>query len=376
MSDVIKQPRKIDWVNTLYLVLSPLLLAILLPVYFIRDGIQLPMWVAFGIFMFLTSITITGGYHRLFAHKSYEAGRGLRLFYLIFGPGMLQGSVMKWATDHRRHHRFVDTEADPYNIKQGFWWAHIGWVFFQEEEPYKGVFAQDLAKDPLISWQHRNQGWLTVVMGFGFPALVGWALGSALGGFVILSLLRLVVTNHSTFFVNSLCHTWGKQPYTEQNSARDSFVMALLAHGEGYHNFHHCFQSDYRNGVRWYHWDPTKWFLRLMAWCRLVYGLKATPRETILLARMRMDEQILAKKGFPEERVEWLKGQLLAAQEKTRTLYAEYRQAKRDFQASSRRKLSEIKLDIKRSRREFRNNWALWLAYKKYGLRVAMNPSR
>lgn len=100
--------------------------------------------------------------------------------------------------------------------------------------------------------------------------------------------MRIVVAHHITFFINSIAHKWGSQPYTDENTARDNAFFAFLTHGEGYHNYHHIFQNDYRNGIRWFHWDPTKWFIKACSWVGLTSNLKVVPDFKIQRARVNM----------------------------------------------------------------------------------------
>jgi stearoyl-CoA desaturase (delta-9 desaturase) len=139
-------------------------------------------------------------------------------------------------------------------------------------------------------------------MNFGLPVLLGWLSGDILGTFLLAGVLRLVVSHHFTFLINSLAHIWGTQPYTEDNTARDNGVVALLTYGEGYHNFHHMFAHDYRNGVRWWHWDPSKWFIYAAHCSGLASNLKRVPEFKIRRARleaqfMRAEQQLARHSG-------------------------------------------------------------------------------
>ncbi len=292
--------KRIKWVNTFFLILSPIAALVLLPLDVYLHGWDWRL-IAFCIFLYLaSSVSITGGYHRLFAHRSYDSKPIVKLFYLLFGAAAVQGSALKWCSDHRRHHKAVDTEDDPYNIKKGFFFAHMGWVFLKEDPKYYGTYYNDLSKDPMIQWQDRNITLLTVLMGFGLPTLVGWMCGNPLGGLALGGFVRVVFIHHSTFFINSLCHMVGTRPYSDKVSARDSFIMSFLAYGEGYHNFHHHFASDYRNGIHWYDWDPTKWVVRGLSYVGWTYKLKKTSPDTILRAKMQLDEKQLLAKGVPQ----------------------------------------------------------------------------
>ena len=317
---------RLDWVSTIFFILTPLLGLGLLPVLIHREGWHWTYLIPLISLWAITSFSITGGYHRFLSHRSYDAANWVKFLYLIFGAASFQGSALKWCSDHRQHHRFVDTEKDPYNIKQGFWYAHIGWIFLKPEQPT--VWAPDLMKDPMIMWQHKYYMPIATITCAGFPLLMGWSLGSVFGGLVFGGFLRLFVTHHCTFFINSLCHTLGKQPYSDVHSARDSFVMALLTYGEGYHNFHHEFQADYRNGVRWYQWDPTKWSIGILAAMGSAQKLKRVTPEIILRARLIQDEKKLTNYGLSGERLLALKAKVEIAQAQFKNIRQEYMNSK------------------------------------------------
>lgn len=244
------------------------------------------------VWLTLTGVSITGGYHRLFAHPTYQASRVVRGFYLLFGSAAVQNSALKWAADHRTHHQNTDQDADPYNIKKGFWWAHIGWVLHKEMAPRDLAAVRDLQADPLVRLQHRYYAPIALVMGGLVPAALGLLWGDVLGALLVAGFLRLVVLWHATFSINSVAHLIGKQPYSLKTSARDSFWTALISLGEGYHNFHHRFQSDYRNGVRWYHFDPTKWWIWSLSKVGLTRSLKRVPARSILRARQSVSAEL------------------------------------------------------------------------------------
>lgn len=280
--------QEIDWVNTLFLTLTPVLAVVFSWMYFSNNGIELSQILLAIVFYFATGISITAGYHRLISHKAYKANNIVKFLYLVFGAATFQNSALKWCSDHRIHHRHVDNELDPYNINRGFFYAHIGWIFFKEQNTETAHYPKDLLNDKLVMWQHRNYIWLAVVAGFVLPTVIGHLLGSALGGFALAGVLRIVVVHHCTFFINSLCHIVGTRPYTDTNTARDSYIMAIFSYGEGYHNYHHYFPSDYRNGIRWYHFDPTKWLIKSLSFMGLVRDLKKVPEKLISQARIEM----------------------------------------------------------------------------------------
>jgi len=251
----------------------------LIPWYGIVHGYHAAAWIAFALLLIANGMAITCGYHRLFSHATYEAHPLLKVAYLLFGAMALQNSVLIWGAGHRVHHRHIDEpERDPYCARNGFWFSHIGWMLrdYPSGEPDFAV-VRDLERDPLVSWQHRHYLAIALAMNIGLPLLLGWLCGQVVGMFLLAGVLRLVVSHHTTFCINSLAHMWGTQPYTDQNTARDNGLVSLLTYGEGYHNFHHQFAHDYRNGVRWWQWDPSKWFINAMRWAGLAYNLKRIP---------------------------------------------------------------------------------------------------
>jgi len=243
----------------------PLAALVLVPLWGVYHGYDTFQWLWALAFLYLNGMSITGGYHRLWAHKSYEAHPALKWFYAFWGAGALQNSILIWASDHRRHHRHVDDDRlDPYSAGRGLWFSHMGWMLrkYKSNTPDFSN-AKDLQRDPIVMWQDKHYVALTTFMNLGLPLLLGIWHGEIIGTVLLVGLLRLVVNHQVTFFINSLAHFWGSRPYTEANSARDNGFLAFLTYGEGYHNYHHIFQSDYRNGIRWWQWDPTKWLIAL-----------------------------------------------------------------------------------------------------------------
>ncbi|HEV7787302.1 MAG TPA: acyl-CoA desaturase, partial [Thermoanaerobaculia bacterium] len=144
----------INWLNLIFLVGTFLAALITTPWYLVKVGLGWPEALTFFCIWLFVGLSVTAGYHRLFAHKTYQAAWPVRLFLLIFGAGALENSVLSWAADHRVHHSHVDEERDPYNIQKGFWWAHIGWIFFENESPNPSV-VRDLREDKLVVWQNK-----------------------------------------------------------------------------------------------------------------------------------------------------------------------------------------------------------------------------
>jgi stearoyl-CoA desaturase (delta-9 desaturase) len=278
-------PRRVQWGNVAFLVSTLLVALIGTPWYLAARGLGWPEALTFAGLWLAVGLSVTGGYHRLFAHRTYQAAWPVRLLFLVFGSAALENSVLNWTADHRVHHSNVDHERDPYNIQKGFWWAHMGWIFFENEAPSQTV-VRDLLEDPLVRWQARWYIPLGLGVAFGIPLIVGLATGRVLGCLLIGGVLRVVASHHGTFFINSLCHMVGRQPYSRDHSARDSGVMAVLAFGEGYHNFHHSFPFDYRNGIRRWHFDPAKWTIYGLSLVGLAHNLRRASDAVILKARI------------------------------------------------------------------------------------------
>lgn len=266
-------------INVAIFVALPLIALFLVPAWGIYRGFDTFQWLWALAFLYLNGLSITGGYHRLWAHKAYEAGPLMKSMFALWGAGALQNSILVWASDHRRHHRYVDDkQLDPYCAGRGLWFSHMGWMLREYRDKSEDFSnAADLQRDPIVMWQHRHYVALTIFMNLGLPILLGIWHGDIIGTVLLVGLLRLIVNHHVTFFINSLAHFWGSRPYTETNSARDNGFLAFLTYGEGYHNFHHIFQTDYRNGIRWWQWDPTKWMISLCSQLGLARNLNRVP---------------------------------------------------------------------------------------------------
>ena len=286
-----KEHAPVNWPVTAVLGLTFLAAVTVVPWYGFTHGYNGWAWLFFWIFTVFNGIAIGSGYHRLWSHRTYDAHPALKWFLAVMGGMALQNSIIIWSARHRVHHRDVDdNDKDPYSIGRGFWFAHIGWML--KDYPSGDVdysIVRDLEKDPVAAWQHRWYWSLVLATNVALPLFLGWLTGDMLGMFLLAGVLRLVLSHHVTFFINSLAHIWGRQPYTDENSARDQHFLALITYGEGYHNYHHLFQSDYRCGIRWWHLDINKWFISTCALFGLVRNRKRAPAFKVLRARVNMD---------------------------------------------------------------------------------------
>jgi stearoyl-CoA desaturase (Delta-9 desaturase) len=222
-------------------------------------------WAMGGILYLISGLGITVGYHRMISHRSFRCPDWVKVVLLVAGGLALENSALKWGANHARHHARVDQKEDPYNATRGFWYSHCGW--FLTKSPYRTErYALWLREDCVVMWQHR---WYVslVLSGLALPFLVGYAYDgwiSGVGCFLLAGVGRVFLVLNSMFCINSICHLWGSQPCSQSNSSRDSWWVSLITLGEGYHNYHHAFPRDYRNGRLWYNVDPSKW---------LIYGL-------------------------------------------------------------------------------------------------------
>lgn len=290
--------RPLDPVNIVFLLSTPLIALFGIFFYTRAFGFHwgdVALWL---VLHFLTSMCVTAGYHRYYSHRTFQCSKSVQLYFLVFGAAAVENSLLKWASDHRYHHRFVDTDEDPYNILKGGLYAHMGWIFYKDtrDQVRRWENATDLMKDPLVMWQSKYYLPLVVGVTFLLPTVIGMLYGRPLGGLLWGGFLRAVVVQHTTFFVNSWAHLWGSKPYSLTDTARDSAILAPLTLGEGYHNFHHKFQADYRNGLRWWQFDPTKWFILALEKAGLAWGLKRTPEPLILKAKMEVEKQLVAER--------------------------------------------------------------------------------
>ena len=282
--------RKNNWVNIIFFAVTTLVGLIGAPLYIYKYGVTVSEMALFVFFVVITPLSITVGYHRLFAHATYKTNAAIRFLLLFFGAAAFEQSALLWSSQHKDHHCYVDTDLDPYSIKKGFFYAHMGWMlFWKHETDYDNV--KGLARDPLIRHQHRNYKLWAILAGIVTPLFLGALTGHLLGALLLSVCLRLTVVYHLTFFINSICHMFGRSTYDIYATAKDNWLIAFLTFGEGYHNFHHRFAGDYRNGVRWYQWDPSKWIITVLGKTGLAWDLRRVSNFRILAARLAGDNR-------------------------------------------------------------------------------------
>jgi stearoyl-CoA desaturase (delta-9 desaturase) len=364
---------RIEWVTSAFLIGTAFLSLTVVP-WFLWTQFNLPADAAnkvhgwgfvcalFVFYYYATGFGITLGYHRLFSHISFKAKWPVKLFVLLFGAASFENSAHDWCADHRVHHKHVDEDEDPYDISKGFFYAHIGWLLFRLKPPVTITNVKDLEADPLVMWQHRYVQWIGAFVGFVVPAALGYGYAAlmgyanpgmtALAAFLIAGLLRTVVVQQGTFCINSLCHMIGRQPYSTDHSARDSGLVALLTFGEGYHNYHHEFQHDYRNGVKGWQFDPTKWIIWTLSKVGLTEDLRRVPDSRIMAAELKEKSRTLGRDidslaARLDERSRELKAKTIAAAHELATELARRAEALKESAATKAEVAQETMAELR-----------------------------
>ena len=223
---------------------------------------------------------ITAGFHRYFAHRAYKTSRAMQFVLAVGGSTACQKGVLWWAAHHRAHHRYSDTELDIHSPRRGFWWSHVGWILGRKYQATDWAKIRDFAKYPELVWLNR------------YHLVPGIALGSAcylLGGWrgLWMFFLSTVLLYHGTFSINSLMHLWGRQRYVTHDTSRNSFLLAVITMGEGWHNNHHYYQSTANQGFFWWELDVSYYILEVLSWLGLVWGLRKPPPRVLAASRTR-----------------------------------------------------------------------------------------
>ena len=269
-----------NWVPALFLIIYQTILLAALPFYFYYAEVSISMMIITFVLLYATGLSITGGYHRLYSHRTFKTHGLIEWILMFFGSMAGQGSALRWCYDHRLHHAFVDTDEDPYSIKKGFWYAHFLWIL-QKPKTIDPKVVPDLMNNPLLVFQHRFYGILFIGSNLLVFLTLGWLMNDFLGALVMAVGVRLFLLHHFTWFINSLAHTRGDKPFSQEHSAVNNYVISLLTFGEGYHNYHHTYANDYRNGIYWYQFDPTKWLIWILSKMGLVQNLRTVDHLTI-----------------------------------------------------------------------------------------------
>jgi stearoyl-CoA desaturase (delta-9 desaturase) len=226
--------------------------------------------IVFGIVYVLTGLGITVGFHRHLTHRAFKTRKPVRVALAILGSAAVEGPVISWVADHRKHHTFTDEPGDPHSphvghggglrgALRGLAHAHLGWLYDHSQRALKTRYAPDLMNDPMIRFVDRTFG-LWVLAGLAVPFGLGWAIGgslhSALTGLLWGGLVRMFLLHHVTYSINSLCHYFGRRDYDTDDESRNLAWLAPLSFGESWHNNHHAFPTSARHGHRLWQFDP------------------------------------------------------------------------------------------------------------------------
>ncbi len=349
------------WINILFFLFTAGVTLIAGPYWIAHHGLS-PFIAGLTFFYAVaTGMSITAGYHRCFSHATFKAHPIVQFFFLFFGAAAFEQSALYWSSQHRDHHRYVDTDLDPYSIKKGFFYAHIGWLLFWEHTIHFDN-VKDLQKNAMVMNQSKYYLIWALTAGVALPVAAGWLHGEAAAAFIFAVCARLFIVHHSTFCINSICHMFGKATYDIYSSAKDHWFIAFLTNGEGYHNFHHRFPGDYRNGVRWYQWDPSKWLIAFLSSLRLAYDLKTVSKFRILEARIKAERQRVCDWALNSRKISPIEKFFEEAEFRYQILYKrliDWEQSAREYRgevtALAARKMDEARQCFKREQAVWRS---------------------
>ncbi|KAG5509707.1 hypothetical protein GH5_05569 [Leishmania sp. Ghana 2012 LV757] len=273
-----------NWIGIYIIGVPPLFVLLGLS---LRVPLSLPLlqWLVF--FSVVTGMVgVTTGYHRLFSHGAFTGGQAMQWMCAFIGAGAFQGSIKWWARNHRVHHKYTDTPKDPYDARRGFFFSHFGWFIMRMDYDLLGnADVSDLKDSLLVEFQRKYFAVIATITGILIPLMVaGATTGEWAGAFFWVVWLKIFIVHQFSFFINSLAHTdlfGATRPYSDDMTPHDSIIFAIVNLGEGYHNFHHQFPKDYRNGHKWHHIDVTKWYIFICSFLGFCDNLQRVPRAVI-----------------------------------------------------------------------------------------------
>lgn len=240
----------------------------------IFTGVQASdLWLCLGLYA-MRMFGVTAGYHRYFAHKSFKTGRIFQFILAFLAQTSAQRGILWWASHHRQHHRFSDTDGDVHSpARTSFWYAHFGWVIDQKNHAtnYDGI--ADFAKYPELVWLERNPYVPPILLAVIVWIFAGWS------GLIVGYVWSLIACYHATFCINSLAHVHGRQRFVTGDHSRNNWMLAIVTMGEGWHNNHHAFPNAARQGFKWWELDLTFIILRALSWIGVVRDLRHPPKE-------------------------------------------------------------------------------------------------
>ncbi|WP_425616221.1 acyl-CoA desaturase [Anatilimnocola sp. NA78] len=248
----------------------------------------------------LTGMGITIGFHRLLTHRSFDTYRWVRATWMLIGALSVEGSPLVWCAVHRRHHQYSDQQGDPHSphlagegwlgFWRGLWHSHSGWLFTGIwSHPEMQRYIPDLLADPLLVKLDKLY-FVWILLSFIIPTAIAWAVTGTLEG-AVLGLLwggfvRVFLTHHVTWSINSICHVMGQREYVSGDHSRNNWVCGILSFGEGWHNNHHAFPTSARHGLRWWQFDTSWLVIRAMQACGLAWNIKLPSSQALSEKRL------------------------------------------------------------------------------------------
>ena len=287
------EPDRVDWVRCIpFIVLHAGCFAVLWV-----GASPFAVWTAVALY-FVRMFAVTGIYHRYFSHKTYSTSRFGQFMLALWGSTTVQRGPLWWAFHHRHHHQHSDEAEDAHSPHvHGFWWSHIGWITSRRNFPTDYSKVKDLAKYPELVWLNRFDTVVPALFAlaiFGAGALLErFAPGLGTNGWQLLVWGFFISTTalfHGTSCINSMAHLMGRRRFATGDDSRNSWILAFITLGEGWHNNHHRYQSATRNGFYWWEIDITYYGLKLLSWTRFIWGLKPVP-QSIMEEAARADHQ-------------------------------------------------------------------------------------
>jgi stearoyl-CoA desaturase (delta-9 desaturase) len=263
----------------LLVVLIPLLATVLALRLLWQHVVHTPDLILLAVMYALVAVGVTVGYHRMLTHRSFRAHPVVKLLLLILGSMAFEGPAIQWAATHTKHHARADREGDPHSPVDGFFHAHRGWIF-RDGDADPRVYCRHLLNDRIVTFVSKTF-LLWAILSLAIPFGIGWLVGGwalALTGVLWGGLVRMFLTHHVTWSVNSVCHTFGRREFETTDRSRNEWIVGLLAFGEGWHNNHHAFPRSAFHGLHWWQLDVSSyliWTLERLGLARGVYRVPA-----------------------------------------------------------------------------------------------------
>ena len=263
---------------------------------FLAPFAKWPTWIFLFIASVISAFGVTAGAHRLWAHKSYKARLPIKILLMLLDCLAFQNDILEWCRDHRLHHKYSETNADPHNAKRGFFFAHMGWLMMRKHPDVlikgRNIDLSDLHRDPVVMFQHKYYYVLALFCSVLIPTFIPWYFWNEplYMSFLTCGTFRYIFSLHVTWLVNSAAHLWGKKPYDQKINPSENLLVSLLAIGEGFHNYHHTFPFDYATSE----WGPTfnitTCIIDFFGLLGLVYDRKQVSSDSIDKVRKRIGD--------------------------------------------------------------------------------------